>query len=124
GLLGSQYFARHLPVPAGRLAVDVNIDEANIWGRTRDVVVIGKGKSDLETTLEALAKADGRVVKDDQFPEKGTFYRSDQLNLAKVGVPAAYFKAGTDVIGKPPGWGAAQQEKFDATDYHQPSDEL
>jgi Zn-dependent M28 family amino/carboxypeptidase len=124
GLLGSQFFARHLPVPAARLAVDINIDEANIWGRTRDIVVIGKGKSDLEATLSALAKADGRVVKDDQFPEKGTFYRSDQLNLAKVGVPAAYFKPGTDVIGKPPGWGAAQQEKFDSTDYHQPSDEL
>jgi len=63
-------------------------------------------------------------VKDDQFPSKGTFYRSDQISLAKVGVPSAYFKAGTEVIGKPSRWGAEQQEKFDATDYHQPSDEI
>ena len=39
-------------------------------------------------------------------------------------MPAAYFDAGTDVIGKPPGWGKEQHEKFEATDYHQPSDEL
>jgi hypothetical protein len=38
--------------------------------------------------------------------------------------PTAYFDAGTDVIGKPGGWGKEQQEKFEATDYHQPSDEL
>jgi Zn-dependent M28 family amino/carboxypeptidase len=124
GLVGSQYFARHLPVPAARLAVDINIDEANIWGKTKDMVVVGKGKSDLEALLDRMAAADGRVIKDDQFPSKGTFYRSDQLNLAKVGVPSAYFKPGTDVIGKPKGWGAEQQEKFDATDYHQPSDEM
>jgi Zn-dependent M28 family amino/carboxypeptidase len=60
----------------------------------------------------------------DQFPDRGYFYRSDQFNFAKMGIPAAYFGAGTDVIGKPPGWGKEQQERFEATDYHQPSDEL
>ena len=60
----------------------------------------------------------------DQFPDRGSFYRSDQLNLARIGVPAAYVKYGTDVIGKPAGWGREKQEAFEATDYHQPSDEL
>jgi len=124
GLLGSLYFSLHPPIPAARLAVDINIDEAGIWGKTKDLVVVGKNKTDLAALVDRMAAAEGRTVKDDQFPSKGTFYRSDQLNLAKVGVPSAYFKPGTEVVGKPPGWGAEQQEKFDSTDYHQPSDEL
>jgi Zn-dependent M28 family amino/carboxypeptidase len=124
GLLGSQYFAAHPPVPAGRIAANINFDGINIWGRTRDLTMIGLGKSSLDEWVLGLAALQGRKVVPDQFPDKGFFYRSDQFNLAKVGVPAAYFDAGTDVIGKPPGWGKEQQEKYEANDYHQPSDEL
>ena len=124
GLLGSAYLAAHPPVPAGRIAADINIDGINIWGRTRDLTMVGLGKSSLDDWIVKLAGMQGRVVVPDQFPDKGFFYRSDQFSLAKVGVPAAYFDAGTDVIGKPRGWGREQQEKFEANDYHQPSDEL
>ena len=37
GLLGSQYFAMHPPVPVGRIAANINIDEANWFGKTRDI---------------------------------------------------------------------------------------
>ena len=124
GLLGSAYLAAHPPVPAGRIAADINIDGINIWGRTRDLTMVGLGKSSLDDWIVKLAGMQGRVVVPDQFPDKGFFYRSDQFSLAKVGIPAAYFDAGTDVIGKPRGWGREQQEKFEANDYHQPSDEL
>lgn len=124
GLLGSKYLAAHPPVPAGRIAADVNMDGMNIWGRTRDVTAIGLGKSELDDTMEALAAAQGRVVVPDQFPSYGSFYRSDQFSLARIGVPAVYLSSGTKVIGKPPGWGKEQQEKYTSTDYHQPSDEL
>ena len=86
--------------------------------------MVGLGKSSLDDWVVKLAGTQGRVIVPDQFPDKGFFYRSDQFSLAKVGVPAAYFDAGTDVIGKPHGWGKEQQEKFEANDYHQPSDEL
>jgi Zn-dependent M28 family amino/carboxypeptidase len=66
----------------------------------------------------------GRVVLPDQMPDRGFFYRSDQFNFAKVGVPAVYFDGGTDFIGRPAGWGKAQLEDFEAHRYHQPSDEL
>jgi Zn-dependent M28 family amino/carboxypeptidase len=124
GLLGSQYLARNPPVPAGRLAANINMDGMSIWGRTRDVVAIGLGKSNLDDWIRNLAAAQGRTLVGDPFPDRGTFYRSDQLSLARIGVPAAYVKHGTDVIGKPPGWGREQQEAFEATHYHQPSDEL
>jgi hypothetical protein len=123
GLLGSAYLAKHPPVPPGRIAANINIDGANIWGRTSDLTMIGLGKSTLDPIVVALAKSQGRVVKPDQFPDRGFFYRSDQFNLAKIGVPAAYFSGGTDFIGRPPGWGREQIETWEATHYHQPSDE-
>jgi len=123
GLLGSECLAKHPPVPAGRIAADINVDGVAIWGRTRDVSLIGLGKSSLDRDLIALAAAQGRVVKPDEFPDRGTFYRSDQFNFARIGVPVAYVKSGTDVIGKPPGWGREQIDRFTSTDYHQPSDE-
>jgi Peptidase family M28/PA domain len=123
GLLGSQYLASHPPVPVGRIAANINIDEANWFGKTRDISLIGLGKSSLDRDVIAVAKTQGRVVKPDEFPDRGRFYRSDQFNFAKVGVPAAYLKFGTDVIGKPPGYGKEQLENYEKTTYHQPSDE-
>jgi hypothetical protein len=124
GLLGSKYLAAHPPIPAGRIAANVNVDGLNIWGRTKDFTMVGLGKSDLDDWIRGIAAYQGRTVVPDQFPDKGFFYRSDQFALARIGVPAAYFDAGTEVIGKPAGWGKKQQEEFEAKHYHQVSDEL
>ena len=102
----------------------MNIDGGNIWGRTRDVSGIGFGKSNLDALVVAGAARQGRTYTDEQFPEKGSFYRSDQLNFAKIGVPALHLQSGTDFIGRPPGWGREQVEAWIATHYHQPSDEF
>ena len=123
GLLGSEYLAAHPPVPAGRIAANLNIDGINIWGRTKDVTYVGYGKSSLDAIVDSVAAWQGRVVKPDQFPDRGFFYRSDQFNFAKIGVPAVYLDSGTDFIGRPTGWGKEQIEKWEATQYHQPSDE-
>jgi Zn-dependent M28 family amino/carboxypeptidase len=124
GLLGSQYFAEHPTVAAGRIAANINYDGGNIWGRTRDVTYVGKGKSTLDTIADEVAQRQGRVVKPDQFPDRGHFYRSDQFNFAKIGVPALYLDTGTDFIGKPEGWGRQQVEYYEEHHYHQPSDEI
>jgi len=124
GLLGSEYLAKHPPVEPGRIAANINVDGVNVLGRTSDLTMIGLGKSSLDEVVRALAREQGRSVKPDQFPDRGFFYRSDQFNLAKIGVPAAYFDTGTEVIGKPAGWAVKKQEEWEATHYHQPSDEL
>jgi Zn-dependent M28 family amino/carboxypeptidase len=124
GLLGSEYLAHHPPVPLGRIAVDINIDGANVFGRTRDVTVIGLGKTDLDPALRALARTQGRVLRADQLPDRGYFYRSDQFSFARVGVPSAYFESGLDYRGRPAGWGREKREAWEETRYHQPSDEL
>jgi len=124
GLLGAQYFAANPTMPPGRMAANINIDGINIFGRTKDITMIGLGKSSLDKWVTGIAAAQGRIVKEDQFPDRGFFYRSDQFALARIGVPAAYFDDGVEVIGKPENWGKEQQENFEKTDYHQPSDEL
>jgi hypothetical protein len=56
--------------------------------------------------------------------EKGTYFRSDHWSFARMAVPSASIEFGRDVIGKPAGWGEAQQKEFVAKHYHQPSDEV
>jgi Zn-dependent M28 family amino/carboxypeptidase len=124
GLLGSQYLAQHPPVPPGAFAANINIDGLNLWGKTKDISFIGLGKSSLDGIVKDLVAMQGRVVKPDLLPDRGFFYRSDQFNLAKIGVPAAYFHGGLDYVGRPEGWGKKMREEWEATTYHQPSDEL
>lgn len=124
GLLGSEHYAAHPTFAPGRIAANVNIDGGNIWGRTKDLAMVGLGKSSMDEVAVAIAAKQGRIVKPDQFPDRGFFYRSDQFNFAKIGVPALYCDSGVDFVGRPEGWGKEQIEAWEATHYHQPSDEL
>ncbi|MEY4567964.1 MAG: hypothetical protein RLY14_2934, partial [Planctomycetota bacterium] len=51
GLLGSKYYAENPTWPAGKMAAVINIDGMNFLGRTKDINVIGLGKSDLDEVL-------------------------------------------------------------------------
>lgn len=124
GLLGSEYFALNPIVHPGRMVANLNIDGANIWGATRDLGLIGHGKSSLDAMVERLAAGQGRTVKPEQFPDRGFYYRSDQFNFAKIGVPAIYLDTGTEFVDRPEGWGKEQIEAWEKIHYHQPSDEL
>jgi Zn-dependent M28 family amino/carboxypeptidase len=124
GLLGSRYYALHPSFPAGRIAADINIDGGNIFGRTRDATLISMGKSSLDEVAGSVARSQGRVLKPDQFPDRGYYYRSDQFAFAKIGVPALFFAEGTDFIGRPADWGRKQIEEWELKKYHQPADKL
>ncbi len=128
GLLGSQWLCEHLEqtigVPPGRIAANLNIDGINIWGRTSDVGMVGLGKSTLDDVIVAVARAQGRTVTADDRPDKGTFYRSDQFNFAKEGVPAIYLKSGVRFPGHDAQWGRDLKEKYERERYHQPSDQI
>lgn len=124
GLLGSMYYAQHPTFPAGRIVANINFDGGNIWGRTKDIAGIGFGKSTLDGYVAAAAAAQERTYLDEAFPERGGFYRSDQFNFAKIGVPALFLCPGIDFVGRPEGWGKAQSEAWIAQHYHQPSDDF
>ncbi|MDX1517892.1 MAG: M20/M25/M40 family metallo-hydrolase [Woeseiaceae bacterium] len=123
GLLGSKYYAENPTFPPGKIAANLNYDGGNIWGHTHDVTFIGLGKSSIDKLVTMIAEEQGRVVKPDQFADRGYFYRSDQFSFAKIGVPAMYLDTGTDFVDRPPEWGREQQDHYTNIHYHQPTDE-
>lgn len=123
GLLGSLYYAENPTFAPGKIAANLNYDGGNIWGDTHDVTFVGLGKSSIDAIVAAIAAEQGRVVKPDQFADRGYFYRSDQFSFARIGVPAMYLDTGTDFVDRPADWGAAQLNQYTDVNYHQPSDE-
>ena len=124
GLLGSKWYAEHPLYPLTQTVANINMDGIGILGRTRDVIVVGKGQSTLEDTLAGQVAAQGRVLVPEQQPEKGSYYRSDHFEFAKVGVPALYQHSGQDFVGRPAGWGQQMSDEFTAKHYHKVSDEI
>jgi Zn-dependent M28 family amino/carboxypeptidase len=124
GLLGSKYYTEHPTMPPGKMAADINFELGNIWGRTADVTIFGKGKSTLEDVLADLVAEQGRYVTEESTPRSGWYYRSDQFSFASIGVPAIWFKSGTDFIGQPEGWGEQQHGEWIERNYHRPSDQV
>ncbi len=123
GLLGSEFYAANPTFRAGKIAANLNYDSGNIWGLTHDVDYVGLGKSSIDEIVIGVAAEQGRIVKPDAFSDRGYFYRSDQFNFAKIGVPAMYLHTGTDFVDRPDGWGKDQINRYTDVNYHQPSDE-
>ncbi|WP_371192901.1 M28 family metallopeptidase [Glaciecola sp. SC05] len=98
GLLGSKYYAENPVIPLAKTVANINMDAMNVLGRTRDVAVVGMGKSELEDYLREAAANQGRVLSQEDRPEAGLYYRSDHFSFAKFGVPALYAKGGSESI--------------------------
>jgi Zn-dependent M28 family amino/carboxypeptidase len=124
GLLGSRYYAENPLYPLERTLAVINMDGLNVYGRTRDITVIGLGNSTLDEHVRAVAAEQGRVVRPDPEPEKGFFYRSDHFSFARHGVPALDPDSGIEYIGKPEGWGLEMRRRYTAERYHKPQDEF
>lgn len=97
-LLGSRYYVAHPAFPLARTVADINIDALPIMGPTRDIAVISWGQSDLDELIRAAAADEGRKVVPDDAADKGFFFRSDQLNFARHGVPVLYARSGLDLV--------------------------
>jgi Zn-dependent M28 family amino/carboxypeptidase len=123
GLWGSAYYAENPVYPINKTLANINMDGLNWYGKTKDVVIVGKGQSNLEDYLKDEADKSARDISFESHPEAGSYYRSDHFNFAKVGVPALYIKNGTDVIGKGKEYGQKLGEAYTSKNYHRPSDE-
>ena len=122
GLLGSKYYAENPVYPANKTAANINMDGLNRFGKTKDIIVIGEGQSDLEDYLKEEVEKKGGYISFDTHPEAGSYYRSDHFNFAKVGIPALYTGSGIDVIGKGKEYGQKIEDDYTDHNYHQPSD--
>ena len=87
GLLGSEYYASHPLYPHETMVANLTLDTLQWAGPVKDVVLIGKGQSELEDMMAQEAQRQGRYVTPENHPERGLFYRADHFSLAKRGVP-------------------------------------
>jgi Zn-dependent M28 family amino/carboxypeptidase len=124
GLLGAKFYALHPLYPLEKTLADINIDTVNPWGKTRDIEDLSNNNSILDDLLAAAAKGNGREMKPNSQPEKGSFYRADHFEFSKRGVPSLYTAGGTNFIGKPPQFGQQKKNDYTAHHYHQVSDEV
>ena len=120
GSLGSKWFVERPPFERNRLVANLNVDMPQIFGTTNDMAAIGDVTNTLGRTLREVASARGVTITGDPRPRAGSFYRSDQVNFAKAGIPALFILPGGDY--DPP-------LDFDVSayrdnHYHQVSDEI
>ncbi|MBC7767628.1 MAG: M28 family peptidase [Phycisphaerales bacterium] len=124
GLLGALYYMQN-PVFAPRTTVAaINMDGISNFGPTRDIEVVGFGKSEMDDLITWAMEAQGRRVAPDSSPEAGYFYRSDHLHFAQLGIPVLYTSNGIDMVEGGVERGAALNAVYVANNYHKPSDEV
>jgi Zn-dependent M28 family amino/carboxypeptidase len=123
GLLGSRYYAEHPVYPLGATVGGVNMDVLNVKGRTHDFEITGAGKSELEDRMKTLVEAQGRVVKPEPNPERGSYFRSDHFSFAKLGVPMFDGGSGEDQVDGGVAKGHAATLDYIENRYHKPQDE-
>jgi Zn-dependent M28 family amino/carboxypeptidase len=126
GLLGVEYYATNPLFAMDKAVANLTLDTLQPNGLSRDVVLIGKGQSDLEDRIAAAAARQGRTMTPDAKPERGLFYRADHFAFAKRGVPVFLLMAlggGVDLVNGGREAGDRWVTEFTANCYHQTCDE-
>ena len=124
GLLGASWYAEHPALPLATTAAQFNLDPHVVLGRTRDLELIGVGRTPMEADLARVAAAQGLRIVPEENTEAGWYYRSDHYALAQKGVPGVYFRAGRDLVKGGPAAGERARARYNAQCYHQTCDEF
>jgi Zn-dependent M28 family amino/carboxypeptidase len=123
GLLGATWYADHPAMPLATTAAQFNLDPHVVLGRTRNLELIGVGRTPLEADLSRVADAQGLRIDPEENTEAGWYYRSDHYAFAAKGVPGVYFRAGRDIVTGGMTAGEAKRSAYNARCYHQTCDE-
>jgi Zn-dependent M28 family amino/carboxypeptidase len=98
GLLGSRYYAANPLYPIDKTVAVFNLDSTNVYGKTKDYTIVGKGQSELEEYLDKAAASQNRVTTGESNPASGGFFRSDHFSFARLGVPAVFAGGGAQPL--------------------------
>lgn len=123
GLLGASWYADHPVLPLATTAAQFNLDPHVVLGRTRDLELIGVGRTPMEADLARVAATQGLRIVPEENTEAGWYYRSDHYAFAQKGVPGVYFRAGRDLVEGGAAAGEKKRAAFNARCYHQTCDE-
>jgi Zn-dependent M28 family amino/carboxypeptidase len=123
GLLGSKYHVAHPKFPMDKTVAVINLDAMNVAGPARDMVVVGKGNSELEDILKTYTDQQQRSHVSETNIAAGNYFRSDHFNYAKAGVPALYAEGGDDLLDGGHAAGEIAAQAYNADRYHKPDDE-
>lgn len=123
GLLGSEYYTSHPVFPVNKTVADINMDVLQPFGRMKDIILVGKGQSDLDEYANEAAARQGRTTRGEPDPSGGWYFRSDHFNFAKVGIPALYIENGSVSVEHGEAWSEAQKKDYNDNRYHSPADE-
>jgi Zn-dependent M28 family amino/carboxypeptidase len=123
GLLGSEYLAKHLPIAAADIALDLNFDAVPPIGVPQSVSVTGAERTTFYPTVQKTAAAFGFEIQGDAEPGAGHYFRSDHFSLARAGVPAFSINTGPKFADHPASWGIEQAQDYTAHRYHRPADQ-
>jgi Zn-dependent M28 family amino/carboxypeptidase len=124
GLLGASWYADHPVLPLATTAAQLNLDPHVVLGRTRDLELIGVGRTPLEADLTRVAAVQGLKIVPEENTEAGWYYRSDHYAFAQKGVPGVYFRAGRDLVNGGFAAGERERARYNAECYHQTCDEF
>ena len=124
GLLGSAWYCRasHLPLCGHRRGPQHRRSERR-WADRPTSASPASASRRSTTSWSPWRPRRGARCTAIAFPEKGSYYRSDQFSFAKIGVPGIYARGGPSYVGRPAGWGEEREKEFETLRYHQPSDE-
>src|SRR5260221_1123055 len=88
GLLGSAWLGQNPPIPASRIALDINFDAIPEYGRVSTVQMNGVERTTFYPTAQRVTKAMGIKIVPDHEPEHGHYYRRDHFSPGHVRIPA------------------------------------
>lgn len=93
GLLGSEWFVKHSPVPLKKIVFNFNSDNAG-YNNTDIAMVIGLERTSAGPVISEACAEFGLEAIRDPMPRQNLFDRSDQVNFAKAGIPALMYSLG------------------------------
>lgn len=118
GLLGASYLANNPVVGPAKIVGLVNLDMPMLTYNFTDVVAFGAEHSTIGNAVAKAIASEGIKLTPDPTPDQVLFVRTDHYMFVKQGVPAVSLDTG------PGGGGAAVNEAFLATRYHEPGDDI